>query len=221
MREDDVDPREELSDTHALGSAEVPLREDAFMLDDETKMELISKHFKEIMHILGLDLTDDSLKGTPGRVAKMYVKEIFSGLNPANKPRISLFENKYKYKDMVVVKDVGFYTTCEHHFVPFFGKAHVAYIPSDKVAGLSKINRLVQFLARRPQVQERLTEQIAQAIMEDFQVESVAVLLEATHLCVASRGVQDVDSMTITSRFTGAFNTDALRHQFLSNIGRV
>ncbi|MDZ4840513.1 MAG: GTP cyclohydrolase I FolE [Bacteroidota bacterium] len=209
---------DEIGDGHILTSMETPLRADAFALDDDTKVEMIQKHFKEIMHILGLDLTDDSLKGTPARVAKMYVKEVFSGLNPTNKPKISLFENKYHYKEMVVVKDITFYTMCEHHFVPFFGKAHVAYIPNGKVAGLSKVNRLVQFLAKRPQVQERLTMQIAQEISDTFHIGDVAVLLDAQHLCVSSRGVQDVNSSTITSRFLGIFNKEDIKNQFLDAI---
>jgi GTP cyclohydrolase I len=152
---------DEIGDEHLSTSYETPLREDAFEMDDELKMELIEKHFREIMHIMGLDLTDDSLKGTPRRVAKMYVQEIFSGLNPANKPKVALFDNKYKYNEMLVEKDITFYSNCEHHFVPIIGKAHVAYISSGKVIGLSKINRVVQYFARRPQVQERLTVQIA------------------------------------------------------------
>lgn len=209
---------DEIGDSHFSTSADTPLREDAFVLDDDTKVELIQKHFQEIMLILGLDLSDDSLKGTPHRVAKMYVKEVFKGLNPNNKPKVTLFENKYGYQDMVLVKDIEFYTTCEHHFVPFFGKAHVAYIPKDKVAGLSKINRLVDYLARRPQVQERLTQQIAQEIRDLFKAEDVAVLVEASHLCVASRGVKDTSSSTVTCRYLGRFNNEDLRNQFLHAI---
>ncbi|MFM7033081.1 MAG: GTP cyclohydrolase I FolE, partial [Bacteroidota bacterium] len=156
----------ERGEHHQPGSADTPLREDAFVMDDDLKMELISKHFREIMHILGLDLTDDSLRGTPDRVAKMYVKEIFSGLNPANKPKVALFENKYDYNQMLVEKDIVVHSNCEHHFVPIVGKVHVAYFSSGKVIGLSKINRLVHYFARRPQVQERLTKQIAEGLQE-------------------------------------------------------
>jgi GTP cyclohydrolase I len=212
---------DEIGDNHISTSTDTPLREDAFELDDDTKVELIAKQFKEIMQILGLDLSDGSLKGTPMRVAKMYVKEIFGGLNPKNKPVITLFENNYQYDEVVMVKDITFYTMCEHHFIPFFGKAHVAYIPKDKVAGLSKVNRLVQFFARRPQVQERLTMQIAKEISEQFHTADVAVAIEATHLCVAARGVEDTTSSTITTNFLGLFATDAYKLQYLSSLNPV
>ncbi len=192
---------DEIGEEHIGTSFDTPLREDAFDLDDPTKIELIKKHFREIMLILGLDLTDDSLKGTPDRVAKMYVKEIFSGLNPANKPNIRLFENKYKYDQMLVEKNITFYSSCEHHFVPIIGKAHVAYISSGKVIGLSKLNRIVQYYAKRPQVQERMTIQIANEMKEVLQTEDVAILMDATHLCVSSRGVQDLSSPTVTSTY--------------------
>jgi GTP cyclohydrolase I len=171
------------------------------------------------MNILGLDLTDDSLKGTPRRVAKMYVKEIFSGLNPQNKPKIALFENKYHYKEMLVEKDITFYSNCEHHFVPIIGKAHVAYISNGKVIGLSKINRIVQYFAKRPQVQERLTIQIANYLKETLQTEDVAVIIDAHHLCVSSRGIQDITSSTITSSFNGKFNNEQTRNEFLAFSG--
>jgi GTP cyclohydrolase IA len=206
---------EEIGDEHISTSVDTPLREDAFEMDDELKMELIEKNFREIMHILGLDLTDDSLKGTPRRVAKMYVQEIFSGLNPKNKPKIALFENKYKYNEMLVEKDITFYSNCEHHFVPIFGKAHVAYISNGKVIGLSKINRVVQYFAKRPQVQERLTVQIAQALKEMLQTEDVAVLIDAKHLCVSSRGVNDVNSATVTAQYSGRFQEDSVKAEFL------
>ncbi len=209
---------DELGENHIGSSADTPLREDAFQLDDATKIELIQKHFREIMLVLGLDMSDDSLKGTPRRVAKMYVQEIFSGLNPAAKPSITLFENKYGFDEMVLVRDISFYTTCEHHFLPFFGKAHVAYMPKGKVAGLSKINRLVEFFAKRPQVQERLTMQIAQEIRDSFATEDVAVMIEAKHLCVAARGIEDVHSDTVTSKYFGKFNHDDLRNQFLGAV---
>lgn len=205
----------DLGQHEVTANTETPVREDAFILDDDTKVELIQKHFKDIMQILGLDLTDCSLKDTPKRVAKMYVKELFTGLNVKHKPKITLFDNQYKFDDMVAVRDINFYSMCEHHFLPFFGKAHVAYIPKDKVAGLSKINRLVQFFARRPQVQERLTIQIANEIRTSFDTEDVAVMLEATHLCVASRGVNDVGSATVTARFLGKFNQEDMKNRFL------
>jgi GTP cyclohydrolase I len=211
---------DELGDNHISTSTDTPLREDAFELDDDTKVELIAKHFKEIMQILGLDLTDNSLKGTPMRVGNMFVKEIFNGLNPKNRPEITLFDNNYKYDEVVMVRDITFYTMCEHHFVPFFGKAHVAYIPKDKVAGLSKINRLVQFVSRRPQVQERLTMQIAQEISEQFSTEDVAVFIEATHLCVAARGVEDTTSDTVTTSFLGKFATDSYKLPFLNALSQ-
>jgi len=182
-------------------------------------MALIQDHFKEIMLILGLDLNDDSLKGTPGRVAKMYVKEVFSGLNPANRPNIKLFENKYKYNQMLVEKDIAFYSNCEHHFVPIVGKAHVAYISSGKVIGLSKINRIVQYYSKRPQVQERLTVQIANDLKETLKTEDVAIVMDASHLCVSSRGVNDISSRTVTSSFHGKFLEESVKNEFLKYIG--
>ncbi|SFX54454.1 GTP cyclohydrolase I [Cytophaga hutchinsonii ATCC 33406] len=209
---------DELGEDHVSTSAETPLREDAFEKDDALKIELIQKHFKEIMLILGLDLTDDSLKGTPNRVAKMYVQEIFSGLNPANKPSIRLFENKYKYSEMLVEKDITLYSYCEHHFVPIIGKAHVAYISNGKVIGLSKINRLVEHFSKRPQVQERLTVQIAEALKEALQTEDVAIVIDAAHLCVSSRGVKDTASTTITAHYSGKFTEDQTKNEFLAFI---
>jgi GTP cyclohydrolase IA len=208
----------EVGDEHIGSSYETPLREDAFKMDDEIKIELIEKHFKEIMLILGLDLTDDSLKGTPNRVAKMYVKEIFSGLNPANKPEPRLFENKYKYNEMLIEKEITFYSNCEHHFVPIVGKAHVAYISSGKVIGLSKINRIVQYYAKRPQVQERLTVQIANELKEVLQTDDVAVVLDALHMCVSSRGVNDTNSRTVTSNYSGKFLKNGVKNEFLKHI---
>lgn len=206
---------EEIGENHESFSLETPMREDAFELDDEIKIELIEKHFKEIMLILGLDMTDDSLKGTPHRVAKMYVQEIFSGLNPKNKPKAKLFENKYQYKNMLIEKNISFHSTCEHHFVPIIGKAHVAYIPSGRVVGLSKLNRIVRYFAQRPQVQDRMTIQIANMLKEVLQSENVAVIIEADHLCVASRGVKDVTSNTITSEYCGKFEDAKVRKEFL------
>lgn len=210
---------DELGDNHVMTSSDTPLRPDAFALDDDLKIELIEEKFRDIMTILGLDLNDDSLNGTPHRVAKMYVKEIFSGLNPANKPQIALFENKYQYKEMLVEKDITFYSNCEHHFVPIIGKAHVAYVCNGAVIGLSKINRIVQYYAKRPQVQERLTIQIANALKDLLQTEDVAVVINAHHLCVSSRGVQDVNSSTVTSSYSGKFLNDQKRNEFLKYIG--
>jgi GTP cyclohydrolase IA len=209
---------EEIGDEHVGSSHDTPLRPDAFEMDDSVKMALIEKHFREIMHIMGLDLNDDSLKGTPSRVAKMYIKEIFSGLNPANKPKVKLFENKYKYNEMLVEKDITFYSNCEHHFVPIIGKAHVAYISSGKVIGLSKINRIVQYYAKRPQVQERLTVQIANELRESLQTEDVAIVIDAAHLCVSSRGVNDTNSRTVTSNFSGKFKDETTKVEFLKFI---
>lgn len=209
---------DELGEDHVSASAETPLRADAFDKDDALKIELIQKHFKEIMLILGLDLSDDSLKGTPNRVAKMYVNEVFSGLNPLNKPSIKLFENKYKYNEMLVEKNITLYSYCEHHFVPIIGKAHVAYISNGKVIGLSKINRLVDHYSRRPQVQERLTVQIAEALKEALQTEDVAIVIDASHLCVSSRGVKDTTSTTITAHYSGRFKEDLIKTEFLAFI---
>ncbi|WP_111708363.1 GTP cyclohydrolase I FolE [Lutibacter citreus] len=185
---------------------ETPLVKDAFKLSDEEKKEQITELFSDIMKVMGMDLTDDSLKETPNRVAKMYIDEIFSGLNPENKPEITLFENKYKYNQMLVEKDIKFYSNCEHHFVPFFGKVHVAYISSGKVIGLSKINRIVQYFAKRPQVQERLTNQIGLELGNILETENIAVIIDAKHLCVASRGIKDDSSTTVTSYYSGVFN---------------
>ncbi|MBK7220069.1 MAG: GTP cyclohydrolase I FolE [Saprospiraceae bacterium] len=206
---------EEIGDDHLYTGIDTPLRKDAFLLSDKEKMDKIAYHFGEIMHTLGLDLTDDSLKGTPARVAKMYVQEIFSGLNPANKPKIALFDNKYKYHQMLVEKDISFYSNCEHHFVPIIGKAHVAYIGKDKVIGLSKLNRIVQHYAKRPQVQERMTMQIAEELKNTLQTENIAVIIEAKHLCVSSRGVSDNDSSTVTSFYGGKFLNENTKQEFL------
>ena len=204
----------DIGDDHIGTSHDTPMRPDAFELDDELKIELIQKHFREIMNIMGLDLNDDSLAGTPERVAKMYVKEVFSGLNPANKPVIKLFNNTYNYDQMLVEKNITFYSNCEHHFVPIYGKAHVAYISSGKVIGLSKINRIVQYYAKRPQVQERLTVQIANELRDLLQTDDVAVVMDASHMCVSSRGIQDVNSKTVTSQFFGKFQEDAVKQEF-------
>jgi GTP cyclohydrolase IA len=194
-------------------SAEVSSPE--YFQNDNEKIKIIAGHFKEIMQTLGLDLKDDSLKETPERVAKMYVQEIFSGLNPNNKPEITTFENKYQYNKMLIEKNISLYSYCEHHFVPIIGKVHVAYISKGKVIGLSKINRLVQYYSKRPQVQERLTVQIAEAMKKATGTEDVAVLIDAVHLCVASRGVKDTNSSTITSHYSGKFINEGVKNEFL------
>ena len=209
---------DEIGDDHIYTGVETPLRPDAFKLSDEEKIERIEFHFREIMETLGLDLNDESLTGTPARVAKMYVQEIFSGLNPKNKPKIALFENKYQYKQMLVEKDITLYSNCEHHFVPIYGKAHIAYISGGKVIGLSKLNRLVQYYSQRPQVQERLTEQIGRELQEVLGTKDVAVIIDAKHMCVSSRGIKDTGSATITSFFEGKFNNERTRNEFLEYI---
>lgn len=198
-------PNDDNGDDHIFTGLETPMRNNAFVISDEEKKEKISYLFNQIMDVLGLDLTDDSLKDTPKRVAKMYVDEIFSGLNPLNKPKISLFENKYQYNQMLIEKNITFYSNCEHHFVPFTGQAHIAYVSSGKVIGLSKLNRIVQYYANRPQVQERLTNQIAEDLKEILNTKDVAVIIDAKHLCVSSRGVKDNTSTTITSYYGGIF----------------
>lgn len=198
---------EDIGDDHMYKGLQTPLKRDAFKVPDKEKKQRIALLFEEIMEVIGMDLTDDSLKGTPDRVAEMYIDEIFSGLNPANKPEITLFDNKYQYNQMLVEKNIIFYSNCEHHFVPIFGKAHVAYISSGKVIGLSKLNRLVQYYAKRPQVQERLTNQIAEDLKHILETDDVAVILDAKHLCVSSRGIKDESSATVTSYYGGKFGT--------------
>ncbi|HCY97428.1 GTP cyclohydrolase I FolE [uncultured Polaribacter sp.] len=198
---------EDIGDDHLFTGLKTPMKATAFLISDTEKKEKIANLFSEIMDVMGLDLTDDSLKGTPKRVAKMYIDEIFSGLNPANKPKVALFDNKYQYNQMLVEKNITFYSNCEHHFVPIMGKAHVAYISSGRVIGLSKLNRIVQYYAKRPQVQERLTNQIAEELKAILNTENVAVIIDAKHLCVSSRGIKDDTSATVTSYFGGKFNS--------------
>jgi GTP cyclohydrolase I len=212
---------EQLGDEHVSTNMETPLRPDAFVKTDEEKIGEIAYHFKKIMETLGLDLTDDSLQGTPHRVAKMYVQEIFSGLNPANKPSVALFDNKYQYNEMLVEKNISFYSNCEHHFVPIIGKAHVAYISNGSVIGLSKLNRIVQYFAKRPQVQERLTVQIANEIQKITGSNDVAVWIDAKHLCVSSRGIKDDSSSTITSYYSGKFEQESTKKEFLQALSIV
>jgi GTP cyclohydrolase I len=209
---------DELGDNHIGTSAENPIRKDAFDLSDDQKIELIKKDVANILNTLGIDLTDDSMKGTPNRVAKMFVKEIFGGLNPLKKPSTSTFENGYKYGEMLVEKNITVYSTCEHHLLPIVGRAHVAYISSGKVIGLSKMNRIVDYFAKRPQVQERLTMQIVQELQKTLNTEDVACVIDAKHLCVNSRGIRDIESSTVTSEFGGKFKEDKVRREFLDYI---
>ena len=208
-------------DDHLSPGLRTPLRPDAFARPDEEKIEAITGHFRAIMDELGLDLTDDSLAGTPRRVAKMFVQEWFKGLNPEHRPEVRLFENRYDYQQLLVERDITVFSCCEHHFVPIIGKAHVAYLPGKHVVGLSKLNRVVQYYARRPQVQERLTRQVAEHLRQSLGTDDVAVLIEADHLCVMSRGVNDTSSSTLTSEYGGRFQEDAtLRAEFLRQIGK-
>jgi GTP cyclohydrolase IA len=209
---------DEIGDEHFSTGINTPMRADAFVLSDAEKIKKIELHFEQIMQTLGLDLTDDSLKGTPHRVAKMYIEEIFSGLNPSNKPKMALFDNKYQYNQMLVEKNITFFSNCEHHFVPITGKAHVAYISSGKVIGLSKLNRIVNYFAKRPQVQERLTVQIGKELQQVLGTQDVAVLIDAHHLCVSSRGIKDRSSSTVTSFYSGKFEATATREEFLKYI---
>ena len=211
------DPMFELNGHHYL-KKENQLITEWLNADDETKIRLIAGHIKEIMLILGMDLSDDSLKGTPGRVAKMYVKEVFGGLNPANKPNISLFSNDYQYNEMLVEKNITLYSYCEHHFAPIIGKAHIAYFPNGQVIGLSKLARIVQYYSRRPQVQERLTNQIAQALKDALQSEDVAVIIDAEHLCVSSRGIKDTKTSTVTSNYSGKFKNSNTKIELMTLI---
>jgi len=212
------DFQDEIGNNHISSSANNPLREDAFDISDDEKIERIKKDVENILLILGMDLTDDSLKGTPNRVAKMFVKEIFGGLNPSKKPNASTFENNYKYGEMLVEKNITVYSTCEHHLLPIIGRAHVAYISNGRVVGLSKINRIVEYYAKRPQVQERLTMQIVQELQIALGTEDVACIIDAKHLCVNSRGIKDIESSTVTSEFGGKFKNEQTRRELLEYI---
>lgn len=209
---------EQVGDDHISASEETPLRKDAFVLNDEEKIERINSNVREIMLTLGLDLNDDSLKGTPNRVAKMFVKEIFGGLNPDKKPKSSTFENKYKYGEMLVEKNITLYSTCEHHLLPIVGRAHVAYISKGTVVGLSKMNRIVDYFAKRPQVQERLNIQIVRELQKVLGTEDVACVIDAKHLCVNSRGIRDIESSTVTAEYGGKFKETEVRREFLNFI---
>jgi GTP cyclohydrolase I len=207
-----------LGENHQMTSSESPIRSDAFIKTDEQKMQNIEKHFHAIMEEMGLDMTDDSLQGTPHRVAKMFVKEIFSGLDPKNKPKLSTFENAYHYDKMLVEANITFNSTCEHHFLPIFGKAHIGYISSGKVIGLSKLNRIVDYFSRRPQVQERLIMQIFNDLKVSLNTENVIVVMEAKHLCVSSRGIKHESSFTSTIQYGGVFNEKEYRDDFFNII---
>lgn len=212
-------PNEEFEEGHFGGAAKTPLRADAFELSEEEKVEKIERNMREILHTLGLDLTDDSLQGTPRRVAKMFVKETFGGLLPSKKPSLSTFENSYKYGEMLVEKNIVVYSTCEHHLLPIVGRAHIAYISKDRVIGLSKMNRIVDYFSKRPQVQERLTRQIVAALQEALGTDDVACIIDAKHLCVNARGIRDIESSTITAEYGGRFSTeDALRRDLMHYI---
>ena len=210
--------QDEIGDNHIATNASNPVRKDAFDITDETKIELIKKDVENILKTLGMDLTDDSLKGTPNRVAKMFVKEIFGGLNPNKKPSSSTFSNNYKYGEMLVEKNITVYSTCEHHLLPIVGRAHVAYISNGTVVGLSKMNRIVDYFAKRPQVQERLTMQIVQELQKVLNTEDVACVIDAKHLCVNSRGIRDIESSTVTSEFGGKFKDENTKREFLDYI---
>ncbi len=207
-----------IGEDHIGTSADTPLRSDAFVLNPQEKIEIIKEDVRHIMETLGLDLTDDSLKGTPNRVAKMFVNEIFGGLNPDKKPSASTFDNKYKYGEMLVEKNITVYSTCEHHLLPIVGKAHVAYISNGTVVGLSKMNRIVDYFAKRPQVQERLTIQIVKELQKVLNTDDVACVIDAKHLCVNSRGIRDTESSTVTAEFGGKFKEAGTRREFLDYI---
>ena len=209
---------DEAGDDHHSASATTPLRKDAFEMSDAEKIALIKEDVSHIMHTLGLDLTDDSLKGTPNRVAKMFVNELFAGLHPQRKPKASTFENNYKYGEMLVEKNITVYSTCEHHLLPIIGRAHVAYISNGTVVGLSKMNRIVDYYAKRPQVQERLTMQIVEELQIALGTQDVACVIDAKHLCVNSRGIRDIESSTVTSEFGGKFKEESVRREFLDYI---
>ena len=213
-----MDKIDEIGDDHVGSSAKTPLRADAFDISDEEKRKRIEASVRDILDTLGMDLDDDSIKGTPRRVAKAYVNELFGGLNPANKPKLSTFDNNYKYGEMLVEKNITVYSTCEHHLLPIIGRAHVAYISNGNVIGLSKMNRIVDYYAKRPQVQERLTMQVVQALQEAMGTENVACVIDAKHLCVNSRGVKDIASSTVTAEYGGKFKDPAVKKEFMDYI---
>jgi len=216
--ENNIEEYDALGEDHIGTSADTPLKKDAFKLSDAEKIDLIKADVRHIMETLGLDLTDDSLNGTPNRVAKMFVNEIFSGLDPKKKPKASTFDNKYKYGEMLVEKNITVYSTCEHHLLPIVGRAHIAYISNGTVVGLSKMNRVVDYYAKRPQVQERLTIQVVKALQEVLNTDDVACIIDAKHLCVNSRGIRDIESSTVTSEFGGKFKEEATKRELLEYI---
>lgn len=218
MTEQEKEVLDVIGDNHAMTNIETPLLPTAFDKTDDEKIEIIQAYFKGIMETLVLDLSDDSLKGTPYRFAKMYVKELFSGLDPKNKPGISVFDNKYGYEKVLVEKNISFESACEHHFLPMRGKVHIGYVSSGKVIGLSKMNRIVQYYGRRPQVQERLTLQILKELQTALNTNSVIVVVDAEHLCVSIRGVMDATSSTITIEYGGAFLNESQRNEFMKLI---
>ena len=213
-----LDLDQEIGDNHIASSAENPVRSDAFVLTDDQKIESIKKDVHNILQTLGMDLTDDSMQGTPNRVAKMFVHELFGGLNPSKKPTASVFENPYKYGEMLVEKNITVYSTCEHHLLPIIGRAHVAYISNGTVIGLSKMNRIVEYYSKRPQVQERLTMQIVQELQKALNTMDVACIIDAKHLCVNSRGIKDIESSTVTSEFGGRFKEESVRRELLDYV---
>ena len=213
-----LDDLDLIDSDHKKFSAETPLRKDAFEISDKEKISIIEKNVKEILFTLGMDMNDDSLKGTPKRVAKAYVNEIFGGLNPENMPKGSTFNNKYQYSEMLVEKNITVFSTCEHHLLPIYGKAHVAYFSNNNVIGLSKMNRIVDYFARRPQVQERLTIQVVKALQKILKTEDVACVIDAKHMCVNSRGIRHIDCSTVTGEFGGKFKDKLIKREFLDYI---
>ncbi|WP_159017873.1 GTP cyclohydrolase I FolE [Algibacter sp. L3A6] len=216
--DNNIEEHDTLGEDHIGTSADTPLRNDAFTLSDSEKIDIIKDDVRHILETLGLDLTDDSLSGTPNRVAKMFVNEIFGGLDPKKRPKASTFDNKYKYGEMLVEKNITVYSTCEHHLLPIVGRAHIAYISNGTVVGLSKMNRVVDYYAKRPQVQERLTIQVVKALQEVLNTDDVACVIDAKHLCVNSRGIRDIESSTVTSEFGGKFKEESTRREFLDYI---
>ena len=216
--ENTINTNDELGENHVGTSSETPMTADAFKLSDKEKIDIIKDDVRHIMETLGLDLTDDSLNGTPNRVAKMFVNEIFGGLNPKNKPTASVFDNKYKYGEMLVEKNITVYSTCEHHLLPIVGRAHIAYISNGTVVGLSKMNRIVDYFSKRPQVQERLTIQVVKELQKVLNTDDVACVIDAKHLCVNSRGIRDIESSTVTSEFGGQFQNKETKREFLDYI---
>ncbi|WP_055446680.1 GTP cyclohydrolase I FolE [Lacinutrix mariniflava] len=209
---------DELGENHVGTSSDTPMTADAFKLSDKEKIDIIQGDVRHIMQTLGLDLTDDSLSGTPKRVAKMFVNEIFGGLDPEKKPTASVFDNKYKYGEMLVEKNITVYSTCEHHLLPIVGRAHIAYISNGTVVGLSKMNRIVDYFSKRPQVQERLTIQVVKELQKVLNTDDVACVIDAKHLCVNSRGIRDIESSTVTSEFGGQFQNKETKREFLDYI---